>query len=324
MATPPAISPNAKPQAATPVPSPIISPNPKPKVAAPVPPLTTSSPVTTGINRKKNKKKKKSGQGQQSPLQQTQRASGGATQRWKNVVLVVAAIVILGLAFLTWQPVKRFILSSTTSTHLHPVRAGTLLYQANWTQGSDQWAGSSEWSAPHNGQFGSNGTSTNNFISWSATQLPSLNYRVEATIRYVRSTYTSDSSHSYEFGIVVRGDGGGNGYEVGVEHTNNASVNGQTSTLISIINSDNTGFFNSTDGFSSSNSILKQNTASRLQPDTWHTYKVEVSGNDIKYYLDGLLQFETSDNTYITSGTRVGLRAVYADVDVKDFKVTAL
>ena len=247
--------------------------------------------------------------------------------RRKIVLLATAAFVIL-LAFNTMPSLVRFLQSFTrlpigtadTSAATHAlVKAGTLLYRANWSQGADDCNGSSQWNTPDNGQMGSSGTDTRSFTTWSAIQLPTTNYAVAAKIRFVRSTYPDAYYRHYEFGIVVRGDGNGNGYEVGMVDSPYYNVQRQGA-LIALINNDNND--NSKAGFSNANGVL-QNAAYKLVPNAWHTYRVEVKANDIKFYLDGTQLAKTSDNTYL-SGTRVGLRAVDADVDVSDFSVTAL
>ena len=144
----------------------------------------------------------------------------------------------------------------------------------------------------------------------------------------MRSTYPNEPGlfgYNYEFGIVVRGDGSSNGYEVGMANVSRqVAPTGNTSpqgALIALIQNDNTSGYVYGSGFSYSGAILKN---SKYQLDTaWHTYRVEVTGNDIKFFVDDGLLAETTDNTYL-SGMRVGLRAVYADVDVSSFKVTAL
>jgi len=56
---------------------------------------------------------------------------------------------------------------------------------------------------------------------------------------------------------------------------------------------------------------------------SWHTYRVEVRGNDIKFLIDGGLILELTDNTYLT-GSQVGLFCYSVQLSVSYFKVIGL
>ena len=55
----------------------------------------------------------------------------------------------------------------------------------------------------------------------------------------------------------------------------------------------------------------------------WHTYRMEVKGNTIKFLIDGAPIVETADNRYLTGG-KVGLWSDNAQISVRSFKVIAL
>jgi hypothetical protein len=55
----------------------------------------------------------------------------------------------------------------------------------------------------------------------------------------------------------------------------------------------------------------------------WHTYRVEVNGNDIKVLIDGILKLEIQDNQFLT-GAQVGLGDADAELSISSFKITAL
>jgi serine/threonine protein kinase len=212
-----------------------------------------------------------------------------------------------------------------------PVAPGTVLYQANWSDDLGSWIGSSEWKASQNGQIGSDGTSQNSFSIWAPVQMPTNNYAVEARIQYVRASFplgggsSTYSTDNYEFGIMVRGDTNEDGYEVGMSTIYDANILPEfigrpRGALINLVQNDgnSSGAF---DGLTQPQGVLAN---SQYQIDTnWHIYRVEVTGNSIKFFFDGALLVNTTDNTYI-NGLRVGLRAVYATIKVTGFKVTAL
>jgi Glycosyl hydrolases family 16 len=54
-----------------------------------------------------------------------------------------------------------------------------------------------------------------------------------------------------------------------------------------------------------------------------HTYRVEVSGNVIKFLIDGSLIVSITDNRYLT-GTQIGLWSTRVQLQVTSFRVTAL
>jgi serine/threonine protein kinase len=204
--------------------------------------------------------------------------------------------------------------------------AGTVLYQANWSQGADDWNLPPQWKAVGNGTLGSDGSAdgsaNNSFIVWAPASVTGSNYAVEANIQFVRSTDTFLNG-SYEFGIIVRGDGNSSGYEAGVQNMQPdylSDLPQGAKTLIANIQGDNTGSTASGyRGFATTEGLLQHQA---YQPDTQpHTLRAEVFGNTIKLFIDGTLVVSTTDNTY-TAG-RVGLRAVDADINVTSFKVIA-
>lgn len=205
-----------------------------------------------------------------------------------------------------------------------PLTPGTLIYQATFDQSDfGNWSGdnSLQWKLVGNGEIGSDGTgdgqSNGGFIIWYQHDMPVQNYAVEAKIQFVRSTNSDSGFGSDEFGIMVRGDGNMSGYEGGMQIVAGNYCTSEGGAIISLVRQDGTS---SCDG---SNSYLKK-VAYTLDENV-HTYLVEVKGDSIQLFLDGQAQpvLSTTDNTLLQPG-RVGLRSVYADINVLSFKVTAL
>jgi DUF1365 family protein len=127
---------------------------------------------------------------------------------------------------------------------------------------------------------------------------------------------------------MVRGDGKSSGYEAGTQNIQtNYLINstpGAKTLIANVENDDVQDSFldnnaNGDRGFATNQGMLQYQA---YQPDTQtHTFRVEVFGNTIKLFIDGTLVVSTTDNSY-TQG-RVGLRAVYADINVSSFKVIA-
>jgi len=126
------------------------------------------------------------------------------------------------------------------------------------------------------------------------------NYAVETKIQVVSSQ--SDPC----FGITVRGNplsSGWQGYKAGL---------GNCGSLGSAQISGPDYFYDS--------QIKK---ASFDPGNTVHTYRVEVSGNIIKFLIDGGLILDMTDNRYLT-GSEVGLWSQDTQLEVSSFQVTAL
>lgn len=217
---------------------------------------------------------------------------------------------------------------STPTPTLSPTptyQAGQLIYEVkDWST----WSGSPQWKSTSSGIYGSDGTDTENspdaFTAWVPNPLPVVDYAVEAQITFVRS---KDRFGQYHFGIMVRGDGQSNGYEVGIAlegQPNPADGNycekpqPTATAFISLIQGIQTpiGY-----GFCMAFATLaKTEYAFDTQS---HLFRVEVEGDTITLFLDHHRVLSTSDNTYINAG-QVGLRSVFADVNVTSFKVFAL
>ncbi len=210
-----------------------------------------------------------------------------------------------------------------------PVAPGTVLYQADWSKDGSGWTGSRQWKAFGNGQVGSDGSDQKSFCFWAPNALPTHNYSVEAHVQFVRPNFpaadTTYGPNNYEFGILVRGDGLNNGYEIGMgDHFYSAPDNlyaRPNGALVMRVNNDNIRNELYMDGLTQTKDVL--GSKKYTIDNNWHTYRVEVSGNSIKFFLDNALVVETTDNNYI-DGVHVGLRAVFATVNVSDFKVKAL
>ena len=57
--------------------------------------------------------------------------------------------------------------------------------------------------------------------------------------------------------------------------------------------------------------------------DSWHTYRIEVSGNQITLLIDGAKVVDVTDNRFL-SGGGVGLYTNAVQIDIRSFKMIAL
>jgi hypothetical protein len=70
-------------------------------------------------------------------------------------------------------------------------------------------------------------------------------------------------------------------------------------------------------------SLTPHGQVSYLLDNQMHTWRIEFRDSSIALFIDGQLIIKTTDNTYTSAG-QVGLRALWADINVTNFKVFAL
>jgi hypothetical protein len=209
-----------------------------------------------------------------------------------------------------------------------PVTAGTVLCQYDATHSFTSWNNSPEWKQLSDGTLGSDGTDTGegsgNFMAWSGCQtLSTPNYAVEAQIQYVRSANPDNNNNNgmFEFGIMLRGDGGTAGYEVGVGLS--TCSNATSIAMISLIQQARIGQSSQCDS-NGPDPLSGSGSSQNYNVDTnFHTYRAAVTNNTITLSIDGNQLLQTSDNTFTNAG-QVGLRDIFGDINVKSFTVTAL
>jgi len=201
---------------------------------------------------------------------------------------------------------------SGTNPPSGPPAPGTVLYQANWSNGTAGWLLTPDWKTV-SGQLVNDGTnreSVNHLAHPPAITRVVANYAVETSAQIVRPSGASACGLGASFGITVRQDSSGD-YHVG----------------IGTDQEDRNWYANIRDQ-SSSNSCL-DSTDTRLAhsdyslDNAWHTFRVEVRGNNIKILVDGSAVLETTDNHHLT-GNNVGLWSTGIVLNVRSFKVIAL
>ena len=185
-----------------------------------------------------------------------------------------------------------------------PPRPNTVIYQANWSGGSGGWPVGGQW-AILDGKLLNNGSSQNG-IQYGPIFAPFVppiaNYAVEASIQVVQQ------QSSPGFGIFVRAPTTDDlGYVGGISGYLDAHGYNDSATLAA----NNL----SCDGTHPCNPFDPGNS--------WHTYRLEVRGNSISYYIDGGFIVQLKDNQYLDPG-RVGILCGEAQIAVRSFKVIAL
>lgn len=177
---------------------------------------------------------------------------------------------------------------------------GTVLYQADWTAGMSGWPSASGWAA-FRGLLINDGSGGSRDEWVRAPYAPGTNeiddYAVEADIQIVKLNCGS-------FGLVARG-----AFTGGIVLDNNdgyCSNRGNGSAKLSL--------------FGCCAELASRGATSNT---TWHTYRLEVRGNEETFLVDGSPFVRATDNRFLTGG-EVGLWSQNVQVNVRSFKVIKL
>ena len=174
---------------------------------------------------------------------------------------------------------------------------GSVLYQADWSQGLSGWGGSGDWSTLDGMLVCRGQDATTSVGAVAPVDVSSANgYAVEADIQFLRYNPADGS-----FGLAARVQENGAGY----------------------------GFGATTDGAivlaTDQNGVLQGTLDSKpFNPGSgWHRFRIEVTGDSLRAFIDGSLVLSAIDNTFV-AGDRVGLWSSGAQLNVRQFTVTAL
>lgn len=179
-----------------------------------------------------------------------------------------------------------------------------LPYQADWSTGMGGWTGSKDW-AVVNGMLvndGTHGGTTSMTVAAPDLFAGISDYAVEADIQVVKAEVYMPS-----FGFVTRATGDNTGYGVGFHYENGPGYNNDSAVI-----------WQAKSG--TAGTIAKK----LFNPSTaWHHYLARMKGNVISEEIDGSAVLSATDNTYLT-GNRIGLWSDRVQINVRNFKVTAV
>ena len=179
-----------------------------------------------------------------------------------------------------------------------------VLYQADWSNGANGWSGSPDWKF-FNSMLINDGTDNlcGGFsIEYAPTLFPPFqpqvaNYAIEIEVQIVRQTRDGCSDNGF-FGVGGRlssSNGGWTGYQM---------VVGQGSEIITDYNT--------------------RLAYANLDPgNSWHTYRLELQGTDLKIKVDGALVVEASDAKYLDPG-QLGIWSSALYLNIRSYKIIAL
>ena len=177
---------------------------------------------------------------------------------------------------------------------------GTILYQENGSDNWQGWALSSDWKVVTQGLLVSTaaGNRPSAVAPYSVEGLQ--NFAVEARMRK-----PDGLTLWFEFGVTACGSTQGDwqGYSAGIAN--------DYASVVAFIHrtNDNLG-------------------SPAFDPGKdWHTYRIEVKGNDLTFLIDNAPVVHVTDNTFLTCGSQVGFwngGPQASTLDVSSFKVIAL
>jgi hypothetical protein len=176
---------------------------------------------------------------------------------------------------------------------------GTLLYQADWTDRSAEWALPAGWSISEGMlTYVAAGRDASDIVS--PYQPPTVDYALEVQVRALK--YQPPIGGQAGFGVFGRGDGRGD-IRAGIFDT------GRTAGIVSL---------------GASLSLRRPFDPATL----WHTYRLEAKGNQVQLSVDGVVWDEGALNPlfqYTTpNGRLAGLFVQAAEVNFRSFKILAL
>lgn len=175
-----------------------------------------------------------------------------------------------------------------------------VLYQADWSKGDDGWTKSERWNVL-DGQLLNDGRDTSSIV---APYEPNhLDYAVEARIQIIRvhnaATIWGGCSR---IGIFARAGTDNLGYQGKLECVALDAPYAGTAQI-------------ATDDF------LAQ--TDYTPGSDWHTYRLEIRGNDVSFLMDGARLLETRSNAFLSPG-HVGILCDHVEVAISRFSVTTL
>jgi serine/threonine protein kinase len=188
------------------------------------------------------------------------------------------------------------------------VTPGTTVYTADWSNGMDGWAGSTDWKVL-NGVLLNDGTNGNVSAGQTITppnQLGGISdYALETTIQVV----SYSGGYNPQFGFALRGSTVSNNWQ-------------GYATAIAYLNAQNYG--NTCNVQITSEDYNTQLIKTPFDPGKGrHTYRFEAKGTLLRFFIDGGNVLEVNDNRYLT-GSLLGLWCYQAQLSVTSFKIIAL
>ncbi|HEX9130806.1 MAG TPA: family 16 glycoside hydrolase [Ktedonobacteraceae bacterium] len=237
--------------------------------------------------------------------------SGQIMTNWRRQALAAFLVVYLIVSLIacsTGAASQKASASPPAPVHPTPTTLpkGTMLYQSDWSHGLGDWRGSAGWKLSQG--FLQSDLSNNNFIT--TPYMPTVpNYAIE-----VRFQIVSVPRNGGSFVIIADKAQGKDGYTAGILGLLGPGPHSQFANPEVQVYLDPTGDMDS------------PLVVSDYEPGSaWHTYRVEVKGPEVDFFIDGLMKSSAySSQTDFLSNGPIRLRTAMAIVRVSSVRITAL
>ncbi len=229
-------------------------------------------------------------------------------RRRAPAALLVVYLIISLIACSTGNASPKNLGSPSTPAHPTPTTLpkGTLLYQSDWSHGLGGWRGSAGWKLTR-GMLQSD-LSNNNFITSPYT--PTVpNYAIEVRFQIVSVPHNGGS-----FVIIADKAPGKDGYTAGILNLLGPGPHSEFANPQVQVYLDPMG------------DMASPMQVSDYEPGSgWHTYRVEVQGPEVDFFIDGLKRSSAySMQTNLLSDGPIQLETEQAIVRVLSVRMTAL
>ncbi|MCL5961596.1 MAG: M23 family metallopeptidase [Chloroflexi bacterium] len=194
-----------------------------------------------------------------------------------------------------------------TATPTGPAPSWRVVYQADWSGGPDSWTGDRAWRVA-DGMLVNDGTSIDWLKGITAPYVPDVaDYAVEAEIRQV------NDSGCMSYGIIGR-QRLENGWGIHAGFMGCGGAVERTSTWSGARSAPGTGAY--LQARDNGNGAIARFNAGQ----SWHTYRLEIIGANLRLLVDGSVTLELTDNHFPSPG-RVGIWSDRIQTQIRSFRV---
>jgi hypothetical protein len=199
--------------------------------------------------------------------------------------------------------------------------SGTVLYRADWSQDTNGWVGSGDWTALNGMLVTAGNGNPPIFAPYHPGDNCITDYAVVATITRIK--YNNNTQGS--FGLVVRAAANGGGYTLSICAKQLYAFGAIVGSCADDSDGNNTyeALLLVGQNFPDGGTVLGSVGFKPIQ-NTQYTYRIEVKGNTIAVFINGnRIISPVTDNTYL-SGGQVGIWSTDCQINVNSFEVVAL
>lgn len=230
--------------------------------------------------------------------------------RWRIEWFFIGSMILLLTACSSAAaPVGQSIPTASPSPHATQpaIAPGTVLYQADWSHGLDDWQATPGWQL-HDGYLQSNGA--NNLVLTSPYHIPVSNYAVEVRIQVESVVHA-----------------GGN---LGLKAVKASGKDGYFANVLNLLKPGKypNGLHPQAQVYLDPRTSMERETFETIDYDPqlqWHTYRVEIRDAWVRFFIDDVTMSDaTSNSTSHLSNGPIQIDNSLAILRVSNFRISAL